>query len=74
MFGIEQQASPFLMASLMHAEAQTHITLTLATAIVVVLMVFITAFFVGFSCGRIRPAERRALPTAAEKTGEAHRC
>ena len=51
----EQQANPFVVASLMHAETQTHVTLTLATATVVVLMVFVVAFLIGFSYGRIRP-------------------
>ncbi len=45
---MDQKASPFAIAGVLQAvNAQTHITITLATAVMVVLVLFVTAFLLG---------------------------
>jgi hypothetical protein len=56
---MEPRSNPFLMASLMGAGGQTLLSLTLATAVVAALVIFVTAFLIGFWCGWVWRRRRR---------------
>ncbi len=51
---MEPKPNPFLVASLMNGGgAQTLLQLTLATAVVIALLIFVAAFLLGLWCGWI---------------------
>ena len=63
--GAETQS--FLVASLMNGGGnQTLLHLTLATAVVVALMIFVFAFLLGLWCGRIWRRQHRRSQAGAE--------
>ena len=63
---MEPKPNPFLVASLMNGDgAQTLLHLTLATAVVVALVIFVTAFLLGLCCGRMWRRWHRRTQAAA---------
>jgi hypothetical protein len=47
-----QQPPPFVVLSQLHGvDAQTHLLLTPSTGAAIALMIFVTAFLIGFWCG-----------------------
>ena len=65
--GMEPKPNPFLVVSLIHGGGdQTHLYFTLATAVIVALAIFVTAFLLGLFCGRgWRPRRQMRLEAAA---------
>ncbi len=52
MAGMEQQANPFAIASMMSGTGdQAHLHITFATVVVSALVIFVTAFLLGLWCG-----------------------
>ncbi len=52
---MEPKPNPFLVASLMNQGGdQALLHLTFATAVVLVLVIFVTGFLLGLWCGRVR--------------------
>ncbi len=48
----QQQAPPFVIASLLRGVGeQTQVSLTLATAVAILLVTFVSAFLLGLCCG-----------------------
>jgi len=51
---METKPNPFLIASLMSSSGnQTLLHLTLATALIIAVMIFVTAFLLGLWCGSV---------------------
>ncbi len=66
---MEPKPNPFLVASLMnHGGDQTLLHLTLATAVVLALVVFVVGFLLGLWCGwTLRRQQTRLDARAAQK-------
>ena len=61
------KTNPFLVASLMNGGGdQTLFHLTLATAVVVALMIFVAGFLLGLCCGCMRRRQQTRLQAAVE--------
>jgi hypothetical protein len=66
-YRMETKPNPFLVVSLMNGGGdQTRLHLTLATAVVVALVIFVTAFLFGLWCGWIWRRRRRQSQAAVE--------
>jgi hypothetical protein len=64
---MEPKPNPFLVASLMNGGGdQTHIQFTLATAVVLALVIFVTAFLFGLWCGWMWRRQQTRLEARAD--------
>ncbi len=64
---MEPKPTPFLVASIMNQGGdQTLLHLTLATAVVLVLVIFVTGFLLGLWCGWMRRRQQTRLEARAD--------